>query len=145
MKAQELVNKSLALIGEIEKYILSVPNWLFYWIPPTLKEDSKNQLIKDFIIEHPDDWEENVSLKVCDVGGISVKVQIHIMMDDEDRLFERYLVLPHFAMDVEYNKKAMDGQLNDIRIKELNDEIAYHKKQLKLAEEELNKLRESMN
>ena len=34
----------------------------------------------------------------------------------------------------------MDGQLSDYKIKKLNEEISYHKEQLRLATLELNKL-----
>lgn len=42
--------------------------------------------------------------------------------------------------DVEFNKKAMDGQLNDYKIKELNEEISYYKEHLRRVTLELNKL-----
>ena len=63
-----------------------------------------------------------------------------VLSDEEAPVFERYLILSHFESEVEFNKKAMDGQLNDYNIKELNEEISYHKEQLRLATLELNKL-----
>ncbi len=140
MKAEELVEKSEKLLKEIEEYIKSVPNWIYYYLPPTLKLDSKNYPLKEYVLDHLDDWMDNIELSVQSFNGVSVKVHINLPEEEESPTFERYLILTHFERDVEYNKMAMDGQLNDYKIKELNSEIAYHKEQLRLATIELNKL-----
>lgn len=140
MEVKELITKSQTVLKEIEDYIKSVPDWIYYWIPPTLKTDSKSYPLKEFILEFQDDWEDEVTLKVNYFDGVSVKVEITVPIDGEEVIFERYLILEHFERNVENNKKAMIGQLNDIKIKELNKEIAYHKEQLRIAEIELNKL-----
>ena len=140
MKAEELVEKSEKLLKEIEEYIKSVPNWIYYYLPPTLKSDSKNYPLKEYVLDHLDDWMDNIELSVQSFNCVSVKVHINLPPEEESPTFERYLILTHFERDVEYNKMAMDGQLNDYKIKELNSEIAYHKEQLRLATIELNKL-----
>lgn len=140
MKAEELVEKSTKLLKEIEEYIKSVPNWIYYYLPPTLKTDSKNYPLKEYVLDHQDDWMDDIELSVQSFNGVSVKVWINLPPEEESPTFERYLILTHFERDVEYNKMAMDGQLNDYKIKELNSEIAYHKEQLRLATIELNKL-----
>lgn len=145
MKAEELVEKSEKLLKEIEEYIKSVPNWIYYYLPPTLKTDSKNYPLKVYVLDHLDDWMDNIELSVQSFNGVSVKVHINLPEEEESPTFERYLILTHFERDVEYNKMAMDGQLNDYKIKELNSEIAYHKEQLRLATIELNKLIEDNN
>ena len=93
----------------------------------------------------PGSTSDDKKLTVVDFNGVSVKVHIYLPSEEESPVFERYLILSHFERDVEYNKKAMNGQLNDIKIKELTEEIAYHKEQLRLAEKELNKLIEDKN
>lgn len=140
MKAEELEEKSKKLLKEIEEYIKSVPNWIYYYLPPTLKTDSKNYPLKEYVLDHQDDWMDNIELSVESFNGVSVKVHIYLPEEEESPTFERYLILAHFERDVEYHKMAMDGQLNDYKIKELNSEIAYHKEQLRLATIELNKL-----
>lgn len=140
MKAQELIDESIKLLKEIEAYIKSVPNWIYYYLPPTLKSDSKNYPLKEYVLDHQDDWMDNIDISVISFNGVSVKIELSLPPDEEAPVFERYLILTHFESDVEYNKKAMDGQLNDYKIKELNKEIAYHKEQLRLATLELNKL-----
>lgn len=145
MKSQELIERSEKLFKDIEEYIKSVPDWIYYWIPPTVQSDSKNYPLKEYVLNYQDDWMDDIKLTVVDFNGVSVKVHIYLPPEEESPVFERYLILNHFERDVEYNKKAMNGQLNDIKIKELTEEIAYHKEQLKCAEEELNKLIEDKN
>ena len=140
LRVEELIDKSVNLLKEIEVYIKSVPNWIYYFLPPTLKTDSKNYPLKKYVLEHQDDWMDNIDISVISFNGASVKVELSLPPDEESPVFERYLILSHFESEVEFNKKAMDGQLNDYTIKELNEEISYHKEQLRLATLELNKL-----
>lgn len=140
LRVEELIDKSVNLLKEIEVYIKSVPNWIYYFLPPTLKTDSKNYPLKKYVLEHQDDWMDNIDISVISFNGASVKVELSLPPDEEAPVFERYLILSHFESEVEFNKKAMDGQLNDYTIKELNEEISYHKEQLRLATLELNKL-----
>ena len=140
LRVEELIDKSVNLLKEIEVYIKSVPNWIYYFLPPTLKTDSKNYPLKEYVLEHQDDWMDNIDISVISFNGASVKIELSLPPDEESPVFERYLILSHFESEVEFNKKAMDGQLNDYTIKELNEEISYHKEQLRLATLELNKL-----
>ena len=140
LRVEELIDKSVNLLKEIEVYIKSVPNWIYYFLPPTLKTDSKNYPLKKYVLEHQDDWMDNIDISVISFSEVSVKVELNLPPDEEAPVFERYLILSHFESEVEFNKKAMDGQLNDYTIKELNEEISYHKEQLRLATLELNKL-----
>ena len=140
LRVQELIDKSVNLLKEIEVYIKSVPNWIDYFLPPTLKTDSKNYPLKEYVLEHQDDWMDNIDISVISFNGASVKVELSLPPDEESPVFERYLILSQFESEAEFNKKTMDGQLNDYTIKELNEEISYHKEQLRLATLELNKL-----
>ena len=140
LRVEELIDKNVNLLKEIEVYIKSVPNWIYYFLPPTLKTDSKNYPLKEYVLEHQDDWMDEIDISVISFNGASVKVELSLPPDEEAPVFERYLILSHFESEVEFNKKAMDGQLNDYTIKELNEEISYHKEQLRLATLELNKL-----
>lgn len=140
LRAEELIDKSANLLKEIEVYIKSVPNWIYYFLPPTLKTDSKNYPLKEYVLEHQDDWMDNIDISVISFNGASVKVELSLPPDEESPVFERYLILSHFESEVEFNKKTMDGQLSDYKIKKLNEEISYHKEQLRLATLELNKL-----
>ena len=144
LRVEELIDKSVNLLKEIEVYIKSVSNWIYYFLPPTLKTDSKNYPLKEYVLEHQDDWMDNIDISVISFNGTSVKVVLSLPPDEEAPVFERYLILSHFESEVEFNKKAMDGQLNDYTIKELNEEISYHKEQLRLATLELNKLIEDV-
>ena len=140
LRVEELIDKSVNILKEIEVYIKSVPNWIYYFLPPTLKTDSKNYPLKEYVLEHQDDWMDEIDISVISFNGASVKVELNLPPDEEAPVFERYLILSHFESEVEFNKKAMDGQLSDYKIKKLNEEISYHKEQLRLATLELNKL-----
>ena len=140
LRVEELIDKSVNLLKEIEVYIKSVPNWIYYFLPPTLKTDSKNYPLKEYVLEHQDDWMNEIDISVISFNGVSIKVELNLPPDEETPVFERSLILSHFESGVEFNKKAMDGQFNDYKIKELNEEISYHKEQLRLATLELNKL-----
>lgn len=141
LRVEELIDKSVNLLKEIEVYIKSVPNWIYYFLPPTLKTDSKNYPLKEYVLEHQDDWMNNIDISVISFSEVSVKVELSLPPDEESPVFfERYLILSHFESEVEFNKKTMDGQLSDYKIKKLNDEISYYKEQLRLATLELNKL-----
>ena len=140
LRVQELIDKSVNLLKEIEVYIKSVPNWIYYFLPPALKTDCKNYPLKEYVLEHQDDWMNEIDISVISFNGVSIKVELNLPPDEETPVFERYLILSHFESEVEFNKKAMDGQFNDYKIKELNEEISYHKEQLRLATLELNKL-----
>ena len=140
VRVEELIDKSVNLLKEIEVYIKSVPNWIYYFLPPTLKTDSKNYPLKKYVLEHQDDWMDNIDISVISFSEVSVKVELNLPPDEEAPVFERYLILSQFESEAEFNKKTMDGQLNDYTIKELNEEISYHKEQLRLATLELNKL-----
>ena len=140
LRVEELIDKSVNLLKEIEVYIKSVPNWIYYFLPPTLKTDSKNYPLKEYVLEHQDDWMDEIDISVISFNGVSIKVELNLPPDEETPVFERYLILSQFESEAEFNKKTMDGQLNDYTIKELNEEISYHKEQLRLATLELNKL-----
>lgn len=140
LRVEELIDKSVSLLKEIEVYIKSVPNWIYYFLPPTLKTDSKNYPLKEYVLEHQDDWMDKIDISVISFNGASVKVELSLPPDEESPVFERYLILSRFESEVEFNKKTMDGQLSDYKIKKLNEEISYHKEQLRLATLELNKL-----
>ena len=140
LRVQELIDKSVNLLKEIEVYIKSVPNWIYYFLPPTLKTDSKNYPLKEYVLEHQDDWMDNIDISVISFNGASVKIELSLPPDEEAPVFERCLILSRFESEVEFNKKAMDGQLNDYKIKELNEEISYHKEHLRRVTLELNKL-----
>ena len=140
LRVEELIDKSVNLLKEIEVYIKSVPNWIYYFLPPTLKTDSKNYPLKEYVLKHQDDWMDEIDISVINFNGESVKVELSFPPDEEAPVFERYIILSHFESEVEFNKKAMDGQLNDYKIKELNEEISYHKEHLRRITLELNKL-----
>ena len=144
IKAQILAKKGKDLLSDIRELIMSNKNWIFYFIPPNLKSDSKNQPIKKYVTENPYTWEDDAYIDVLDFNGTSVHVHINLENGElVPQFYDRHIILEHFDRDVEYNKKAMDGELDEFLIKELNDEILYYKEQIEKAEKELSKLNEN--
>lgn len=136
----KLVEKSCNLIREIQEYIKSVPDWIYYWLPPSVGDGSANYPIKEFLYEYLNDWEDNISLTVNGFNGVSVRVHLNFVVDGDEYSFDRYAILSHFERDVEYNKKCMSGELNELLVKEIMSNITYHKEELQKAEEELKRL-----
>lgn len=145
MEAQKLVNRAFELLKDIKNYIVSNEDWIYYFLPPTIQTDSKNYPIKYYVSENVDTWRDNIHLNVLDFNGVSAHVEFTIDDYVEQCTYSRYLILTHFERDVRYNKMAMAGELNDIRIQELTDEISYHKNELTKAEKELNDLIQKQN
>ena len=130
MEAIDLINRAFDLIKDVSAYILSNEDWIYYFINP--KDKNVNRPIFDIIKEHPDCWKEYVTLKVSSFNGVSASVTIE--MEDEygePHTYQRYIVLSSFNPDVEYNKKAMSGELNKLLIKEMNEQIDYFNVKIK--------------
>ena len=124
MEAIDLINRAFDLIRDVSAYILSNEDWIYYFINP--KDETVNKPIFDIIKEHPDCWKEYVTLEVSSFNGVSAGVTIE--MEDEygeSHTYQRYIGLSSFNPNVEYNKKAMSGELNKLLIKEMNEQIAY--------------------
>ena len=123
MEAIDLINRAFDLIKDVSAYILSNEDWIYYFINP--KDKSVNRPIFDIIKEHPDCWKEYATLKVSSFNGVSAGVTIEIDECGEPHTYQRYIVLSSFNDNVEYNKKAMSGELNKLLIKEMNEQIDY--------------------
>lgn len=137
-RVDKLLDKIKDVYNDIEEYIISNKEWIYYFINPSL--DSNKELL-NFVKEHPDNWGDYIELTIVDVTSNSVRV--NLIVEDYDIKLIRYISLPTFDIGVERNKKIYDGELNEIRIKNLKDEIGRlnvllenRKKLLKELEEE---------
>lgn len=137
-RVDKLLDKIKDVYNDIEEYIISNKEWIYYFINPSL--DSNKELL-NFVKEHPDNWGDYIELTIVYVTSNSVRV--NLIVEDYDIKLIRYISLPTFDIGVERNKKIYDGELNEIRIKNLKDEIGRlnvllenRKKLLKELEEE---------
>lgn len=117
-RVDKLLDKIKDVYNDIEEYIISNKEWIYYFINPSL--DSNKELL-NFVKEHPDNWGDYIELTIVDVTSNSVRV--NLIVEDYDIKLIRYISLPTFDIGVERNKKIYDGKLNEIRIKNLKDEI----------------------
>ena len=143
MEVTDIIKRTEEILKDIKEYILANPDWIFYFIPTSSnpKVNEMGEAFKEFILEHPNDWEEWVDLEVTGFNGVTAKV--YVTLDDESDFppkYEKYILLTTLYQNAEFNKKAMMGEFNEIRIKELNNVISYHEEELKKAKEELEKI-----
>lgn len=137
----ELLNRCEALCNDIEKYIMSNKDWIYYFLNPNAKG---NEELFNLIKEHPDHWEDIIDIKIKSISSNSVIVNL---IADEDYCdnhinLERTVVLPIFETVVKRNKMMCEGKLNEIKINSLKKEINALKNTLKEKEENLKKLNE---
>ena len=112
------------LISEIDKYIRSNEDWVFYFLNPLAGTDGSNKPLFDCVEEHPEDWEDYIDFVIIDVNTTNIRISINI--DDNSDFgieLKRYIFLPHFEESVSRNKKIYDGHYDEIKIKNLEDDI----------------------
>ena len=137
------VEKIGNLISEIDKYIRTNKDWVFYFLNPLAGTDNANKPLFDCMEEHPEDWEEYIDFVITDINTTNVRININI--DDNSDFgieLKRYIFLPHFEESVLRNKKIYGGHYNEIRMKNLEDDINELKDILVKKEIELANLKE---
>ena len=139
LKEKELDEKMIALFSEIEDYISSNPDWVYYFLNPLA---GGNKELFDCMEEHPDNWDEYISFRIVSIATCDVAIVINIL--DETELgadLNRHIYLPVFSKTVERNKKLYDGKFNEIRIENIESDIVRLKNLLHEKEEELKTLK----
>ena len=133
------VEKIGNLISEIDKYIRTNKNWVFYFLNPLAGTDGANRPLFDCMREHPEDWEEYIDFSIIGVNTTNIGISIHI--DDNSDFgieLKRYIFLPHFEESVLRNRKIYGGHYDEIKMKNLEDDInelksIIEKKEIELA------------
>lgn len=124
MENLTFVEKIGNLISEIDKYIRSNEDWVFYFLNPLAGTDGGNKPLFDCMKEHPEDWEDYINFVIIDINTTNIRISINI--DDNSDFgieLKRYIFLPHFEESVLRNKKIYEGHYDEIRIKNLEDDI----------------------
>lgn len=139
LKEKELEEKMIAIIDEIEDYIYSNSDWVYYFLNPIA---GGNKELFDCMEETLDNWEEYISFEIVSITTCNVSITIHIVDGTETGInLNRHIYLPTFAETVERNKKLYDGKFNELRIKNIEEDIDRLKNILREKEEELNTLK----
>ena len=137
-KEQDLVARIGGVTCDIEDYIASNSNWIYYFLNPL---DGDDEELFDCMREHPDDWDEYISFVISNISGPSVQIKIHIDdYTDCGIVLGRYIYLLNFEETIERNKMLYDGKLNEIRKKNIEEDIVRLKDALSKKEDELKRL-----
>jgi len=136
---KEILNDITTLEDEVYHYIKSTPNWICYWL------DNPN--IKDFLIAHPDDYNQNVSLELIsiDTSMFTCNVYLYERETDTEECVELVGFLSNFRQTVEARWKEWKSDYKQRKIKEIEEGIVFHKEKVVTLEKELNKLKEQIN
>ena len=132
-----LLEKINDLTIEVENYIKSNKNWVFYFLN-TLVDSGANEPIFKMVKEFPDEWEDYIDFSILHINKANIDIAIDV--DDGSELgisLRRTIYLPTFEETVKRNIKIYDGKINELRIERLKEEINGIKNHLEKKEIEL--------
>ena len=135
---ENLTKKIGDLINEVEAYIASNPDWVYYFLNPLC---GGNEELFECMREHPDDWEDYISFSIINMTSTSLSIDINI--DDGSELgvsLKRYIYLLNFSETVNRNKKAYEGNLISSQLSNLKEDIDRLKEILKEKEDKVKEL-----
>ena len=123
------------LFSDVENYILSNPDWIYYFAKPYACDE-----IYMLLREYPHDWQDKVGLNIINFNQTSVKVSINIADGTETgNIVNRVIFLASFEDGVKTNKDIFKKDYDKLMIKYLKDDIsrlkdALHKKEIELSQ-----------
>ena len=138
IQEENLAKKIGDLINEVETYIASNHDWVYYFLNPLC---GGNEELFECMREHPDDWEDYISFSIINITSVSLSVAINI--DDGSELgvsLKRYIYLLNFSETVNRNKKAYEGNLISSQLSSLKEAIGHLKEILKEKEDKVKEL-----
>lgn len=140
MRHQELANAISKLMSDVEEYITSNKEWIYYFTNPLCKDNSANKTLYDLLESHPFDWEDYLELSVVSLSGASVGV--NISFDDEGMPpLTRYIILPLFERTIQRNKSVSSAYLKTEKIQHLQEEIDNLKTLIAIKEDSIRQLK----
>ena len=137
---ESIVKRSIDLMNDIYRYIVSNENWIYYFLNPLVESES-NKPIKDIINRFPSNWIDYIDIQIIDFNASTVKVIIEIDDDYETPIrLTRFINIEHFSDIIERNKKLINDKINGIKITKLKEDIEFYKSILGKKQTELEKL-----
>lgn len=137
---ESIVKRSIDLMNDIYRYIVSNENWIYYFLNPLVESES-NKPIEDIINRFPSNWIDYIDIQVIYFNASTVKVIIEIDDDYETPLrLTRFINIEHFSDIIERNKKLINNKINGIKITKLKEDIEFYKNILGEKEAELENL-----
>ena len=142
---ESIVNRSIDLMNDIYRYIVSNEDWIYYFLNPLVQSES-NKPIEDIINRFPSNWLDYIDIQIIDFNASTVKVIIEIDDDYETPIrLTRFINIEHFSEIIERNKKLINDKINDIKITKLKEDIEFYKSMLGKKEVELENLLNNKN
>lgn len=113
IKISAVIEQNAKLCHKVREYIMSIPNWIYYFLP--------NVVIADFLSEFPDDWPDHIrTVHVNYINGANANVTIKF--DDWCDIgdFTRNVLLPTFrntvkAKDIEYQNHVSENIIQQLK------------------------------
>lgn len=137
---ESIVKRSIDLMNDIYRYIVSNENWIYYFLNPLVQSES-NKSIEDIINRFPSNWIDYIDIQIIDFNASTVKVIIEIDDDYETPIrLTRFINIEHFSEIIERNKKLINNKINGIKITKLKEDIEFYKNILGEKEAELENL-----
>mgnify|MGYP001771257587 CR=1 FL=1 len=137
---ESIVKRSIDLMNDIYRYIVSNENWIYYFLNPLVESES-NKPIKDIINRFPSNWIDYIDIQIVEFNASTVKVIIEIDDDYETPIrLTRFINIEHFSDIIERNKKLINDKINGIKITKLKEDIEFYKSILGKKQTELEKL-----
>ena len=137
---ESIVKRSIDLMNDIYRYIVSNENWIYYFLNPLVESES-NKPIEDIINRFPLNWLDYIDIQIVEFNASTVKVIIEIDDDYETPIrLTRFINIEHFSDIIERNKKLINDKINGIKITKLKEDIEFYKNILGEKEAELENL-----
>lgn len=137
---ESIVKRSIDLMNDIYRYIVSNENWIYYFLNPLVQPES-NKPIEDIINRFPSNWIDYIDIQIVEFNASTVKVIIEIDDDYETPIrLTRFINIEHFSDIIERNKKLINDKINGIKITKLKEDIEFYKNILGEKEAELENL-----
>lgn len=137
---ESIVKRSIDLMNDIYRYIVSNENWIYYFLNPLVQSES-NKPIEDIINRFPSNWIDYIDIQIVEFNASTVKVIIEIDDDYETPIrLTRFINIEHFSDIIERNKKLINDKINGIKITKLKEDIEFYKNILGEKEAELENL-----
>ena len=142
---ESIIERSLVLMEDIHKYILSNEDWIYYFLNPNV-DSEENKPIEDIINRFPSNWIDYIDIQIVEFNASTVKVIIEIDDDYETPIrLNKFIDIEHFSYVIERNKKLINEKINGIKITKLKEDIEFYKNILGEKEAELENLLNNKN
>ena len=137
---ESIVKRSIDLMNDIYRYIVTNENWIYYFLNPLVESES-NKPIEDIINRFPSNWIDYIDIQIVEFNASTVKVIIEIDDDYETPIrLTRFINIEHFSDIIERNKKLINDKINGIKITKLKEDIEFFKSILGEKQTELENL-----